>query len=250
MLDSAGFYYPGPDLMSLNIRIVLIKTWHPGNIGAVARAMKNMGLAQLVLVDPVDFPSAEATSRAGQATDVLANARVVATLAEAIADCALVIGTSARDRSIPLPALSAEQSAHKAVAEQSETPVAIVFGRERMGLHNDEIQQCHFQLNIDASPDYPVLNLSQAVQLVCYEIHKASLSAPAAAPEAYPLHQELALFQEHLAGTAHAIGFINDRHPGQVLDHLQSLFRRARLTRKELSLLRGFLTSVDKTHRK
>jgi len=234
--------------MSLNIRIVLIKTWHPGNIGAAARAMKNMGLDQLYLVDPVDFPSAEATSRAGQATDVLDNATIVPTLAAALADCALVIGTSARDRSIALPALSAEQSAQQAVAEQTQSPVAIVFGRERTGLHNDEIQQCHFQLNIDASPDYPVLNLSQAVQLVCYEIHKASLIRPETPIEAYPLQQELALFQEHLSNTAHAINFINSRHPGQVTDHLQAVFRRARLTRKELNLLRGFLTAVDKSN--
>ncbi|WP_320823195.1 RNA methyltransferase [Reinekea sp.] len=240
----------GLDHMALNIRIVLIKTWHPGNIGAAARAMKNMGLDQLYLVDPVDFPSPEATSRAGQATDVLANATIVPTLAAALADCALVIGTSARDRSIPLPALSAEQSAQQAVAEQTQSPVAIVFGRERMGLHNDEIQQCHFQLNIDASPDYPVLNLSQAVQLVCYEIHKASLIQPIRPTEAYPLHQELAHFQDHLANTAQAINFINSRHPGQVMEHLQAVFRRARLTRKELSLLRGFLTAVDKTDRR
>ncbi|MFQ3282352.1 RNA methyltransferase, partial [Reinekea sp.] len=158
--------------MPLNIKIVLIKTWHPGNIGAVARAMKNMGLHQLALVDPVDFPSEEATNRAGQATDLLENVEVFSTLAEAIADCTMVVGTSARDRTLKLPSLTAQTCAEQVVEEQEAGQVAIVFGRERMGLHNDEIQQCHFQLNIDANPDYPVLNLSQAVQIVSYEIFK------------------------------------------------------------------------------
>ncbi|WP_196158338.1 RNA methyltransferase [Reinekea sp. G2M2-21] len=238
--------------MSSNIRIVLIKTWHAGNIGATARAMKNMGLSELYLVDPVDFPSEEATSRAGQATDILQSAVVVPTLGAAIKDCALVIGTSARDRSIALPALTAEQCAEKAVLEQSKTPVALVFGRERMGLHNDEIQQCHFQVNIDANKEYPVLNLGQAVQILCYEIFKASQSqnTPKSIEEPYPLHEDLVRFQEHLEQTAYDIEFINRKHPGQTLDHLQALFRRARPTRKELSILRGFLNAAQKNHGK
>ncbi|MDN3649876.1 RNA methyltransferase [Reinekea marina] len=233
--------------MSLNIKIVLIKTWHPGNIGAVARAMKNMGLHNLTLVDPVDFPSEEATSRAGQATDILEQATVVSTLKEAIDDCTMVIGTSARDRTIKLPSLSAESCGQQVVAEQVKGNVAIVFGRERMGLHNDEIQQCHFQLNIDANPDYPVLNLSQAVQLVCYEVFKAANTAQNEAPQEseYPLHKELALFHEHLEQTMHDIGFTNEKHPGLAFDHLKALYRRARPTRKELSILRGFLNAAQ-----
>lgn len=233
--------------MLSNIRIVLIRTWHAGNIGATARAMKNMGLSNLVLVDPVDYPSDEATSRAGQANDILENARLASSLEEAIEDCTLVIGTSARDRSIRLPALTAESCAEKANQESENGTVAIVFGRERMGLSNEEIHQCHFQLNIASNPDYPVLNLSQAVQLVSWEIYKASHSRPATEEisEPYPRQRELELFYEHLATTAEQTGFLNPAHPGQVMDHFRALFRRARPTRKELSILRGFLSAVD-----
>ena len=233
--------------MTTNIRIVLIKTWHAGNIGAVARAMKNMGLTELYLVDPVDFPSNEATSRAGQATDVLENARTVAALEDALADCTLVIGTSARDRSIALPSLSAEESAIKAITQPSDAKVAFVFGRERTGMHNDEIQQCQFQLNIDAHPDYPVLNLSQAVQLVSYEIFKASkMKEIKLETESYPEIRELKLFHEHLEAVSLDSGFVNPKHTGMTLEHMQALFRRARMTRKELSIMRGFLSSVSK----
>jgi len=233
--------------MALNIRIILIQTWHPGNIGAVARAMKNMGLSELALVNPVDFPSNEAYSRAGQATDVLDHARVVSSLAEAINDCALVVGTSARDRSIRLPAYTAEQCAIEAVTLQQQAPVAIVFGRERMGLHNDDIQQCHAQLNIDANPDYPVLNLSQAVQLVCYEVFKAQQrqhQLPATEAD-YPLTEDLNRFYDHLAQTLDDIDFFNSKYPGQALDHLKALYRRARPTARELRLLRGVLSKAQ-----
>ena len=232
--------------MTLDIRIVLIKTWHSGNIGATARAMKNMGLSKLYLVDPVDFPSDEATSRAGQATDVLNNATIVSSLEEAIQDCALVIGTSARDRSIKLPALSAEKCAAMAVTEQAKTPVALVFGRERTGLHNDEIQQCHFQVNIDANPEYPVLNLGQAVQILSYEVFKAANQIQEQlTSDPYPLHKELLLFNSHLEQTANDIGLINKKHPGQTMDHLRALFRRARLTQKEMGIMRGFLNAAQ-----
>ncbi|WP_108124598.1 RNA methyltransferase [Saccharospirillum mangrovi] len=230
----------------LNIRIVLVQTWHPGNIGAAARAMKNMGLDQLVLVDPVDFPSDEAYSRAGQATDLLDNARVVATLDEAIADCGLVVATSARERSIRLPAFSAEACGREAVARQAQAPVALVFGRERMGLHNDDIQRCHAQVNIDANPEYPVLNLSQAVQLLCYEVFKAARAErPTPVEEAYPLHADLERFYDHLGQALDDIGFLNPAHPGQALEHLRALFRRARPTAKELRLLRGVLSAAQ-----
>ncbi|MEX2320318.1 MAG: RNA methyltransferase [Saccharospirillum sp.] len=238
--------------MALNIRIILIQTWHSGNIGAAARAMKNMGLSDLVLVNPVDFPSDEAYSRAGQATDVLDRARIVPSLTEAIDDCVLVVGTSARDRSIRLPAYTAEQCAEEAVSLQQQAPVAIVFGRERMGLHNDDIQQCHAQLNIDANPDYPVLNLSQAVQLVCYEVFKASqrqLQLPPVEDE-YPLNEDLNRFYDHLAQTLDDIGFINTKAPGQALDHLKALYRRARPTAKELRLLRGVLSKAQEAAEK
>lgn len=234
--------------MSLNIRIVLVQTWHPGNIGAAARAMKNMGLDQLVLVNPIDFPSDEAYNRAGKATDLLDAARVVSSLDEAIADCGLVIATSARERSIRLPALSAEQCGIEAVSRQQQAAVALVFGRERMGLHNDDIQRCQAQVNIDANPEYPVLNLSQAVQLLSYEIFKAAQTKTGPSnPEAYPLHAELERFYHHLDETLGDIGFLNPAHPGQSLDHLRALFRRAQPTAKELRLLRGVLSAAQQS---
>lgn len=236
--------------MSLNIRIVLVQTWHPGNIGAAARAMKNMGLDQLVLVNPVDFPSEEAYNRAGKATDLLDNARVVTSLDEAIADCGWVVATSARERSIRLPAFSAEACGREALVQQQQAPVALVFGRERMGLHNDDIQRCQAQVNIDANPDYPVLNLSQAVQLLSYEVFKASqVGQVQAAEEAYPLHDDLERFYDHLGETLGDIGFLNPAHPGQALDHLRALFRRARPTAKELRLLRGVLSAAQQASR-
>lgn len=232
--------------MSVNIRIVLVQTWHPGNIGAAARAMKNMGLEQLVLVNPIDFPSGEAYNRAGQATDLLDSARIVTSLDEAIADCGLVVATSARERSIRLPAMSAEACGRTAVSRQHEAPVALVFGRERMGLHNDDIQRCHAQVNIDANPDYPVLNLSQAVQLLSYEVFKAAQEQTTAKAEApYPLHADLERFYQHLGDTLGDIGFLNPAHPGQALDHLRALFRRAQPTAKELRLLRGVLSAAQ-----
>lgn len=231
----------------MNIKIVLVQTWHPGNIGAAARAMKNMGLHQLVLVNPVDFPSDEAYNRAGKATDVLDNALVVETLAEAISDCQWVVATSARDRSIRLPAFSAEACGKQAVVEQASAPVAIVFGRERMGLHNDDIQQCHAQVNIDANPEYPVLNLSQAVQLISYEVFKANQARPPASGEqdAYPLQEDLERFYQHLDEALHSIGFLKPAQPGQTMDHLRALFRRARPSSKELKLLRGVLSAAE-----
>lgn len=235
-----------------NIRIVLIKTWHPGNIGAVARAMKNMGLSSLYLVDPIAFPDDDATNRAGQATDILANATVCQSLCDAISDCSLVVGTSARNRTIQLPALNAKQAAQKSAQESAESKVAFIFGRERMGLLNEEIQQCDFQLNIDANPEYPVLNLSQAVQIVCYELfdymNQMKHDSEQKSLEPYPLHEDFERFLTHLETTANNIQFLNKSHNGQTLEHLRALFRRARLTRKELNLMRGFLTAIDKVN--
>lgn len=233
-----------------NIKIVLIQTFHPGNIGAAARAMKNMGLSQLVLVNPVDFPSDEATSRASKANDLLENAQIVSSLEEAIKDCSLVIGTSARDRSITLPALSARQAGVKLQQESHNSKVAVVFGRERMGLHNDDIQQCHMQVNIDSHPDYPVLNISQAIQLVCYEIYQAELASntdgkTSITDNAYPQHQQLESFYTHLESVLTQVDFINDKRPGQAIQNLRALYRRARPNNKELNLLRGSLKAIE-----
>lgn len=233
-----------------NIRIVLIQTFHPGNIGSAARAMKTMGLTNLWLVNPREFPHEDATAMSAGATDVLDQARVVSSLQEAIADCALVIGTSARDRTFNLPPLLPEACGEKLVQESKTVPVALVFGRERMGLHNDEIQQCHFQVNIPANPEYPVLNIAAAIQILCYEMYR-SLDRQAAAvatdqDDDYPLVDDLNQFYEHLASSLTHIGFLKPQHQGQTLPRFQRLFRRARLEKKELQLLRGMLSRIEK----
>lgn len=235
--------------MLSNIKIVLIQTFHPGNIGATARAMKNMGLSNLVLVNPVDFPSEEADARASKAEDVLRNATVVGSLKEAIADCSLVVATSARDRTIGLPHLTASEAGTKLVQESQQAKVAVVFGRERMGLHNEDIQQCHMQVNIDSHPDYPVLNISQALQIVCYEIYQAELNrseSPEEEVEDFPLHKELEGFYQHLESSLHTANFLDDKRPGQAMKNLRALFRRARPNKKELNLLYGAIKALGK----
>ena len=233
--------------MLSHIKIVLIQTFHPGNIGAAARAMKNMGLSELVLVDPIDFPHDEAISRAGQATDLLEKAVIAESLQQAVADCSLVIATSARERSIPLPVLTAEEAGRKLVTEALRHKVALVFGPERTGLHNDDIRQCQMQVNIDSNPAYPVLNIAQAIQILCYEIYQASGHASEAAVEDsdYPLTHELESFYQHLEGVLTASGFIDQKRPGQAMAHLRTMFGRARPTQKELKLLWGALRSLE-----
>ncbi|MBV1786591.1 RNA methyltransferase [Marinobacterium sp. D7] len=235
--------------MLSNIRIVLVQTFHPGNIGAAARAMKNMGLSQLYLVDPRAFPDPEAESRAAGAKDLLADAVVVGSVEEAIADCQLVIGTSARERSYDLPLLDLETTAGVAVQEAHSGQIAILFGRETMGLNNTEMLLCNRHLYIDANPDYPVLNVAQAIQLVCYELRRAANKAEAATvePAPYPRQQEMVLFYEHLERVLRLTNFIIPQHEGRVLDKLKRYFNRSRPEKTELGMLRGILNSVEET---
>lgn len=230
-----------------NIKIVLLQTYHPGNIGSAARAMKTMGLTNLCLVRPRLFPHEEARAMAANAEDILEQAKIYESLEEAIEDCQLVIGTSARDRTFSLPPLLPEQCAEKLVGEAIETPVALVFGRERMGLHNDEIQQCHFQVNIPANPNYPVMNIASAIQVLCYEIFRnfSSDSIRGVTDVEYPLNKELNQFHEHLEATLTKISFLKEQHQGQTMTRFKRLFRRARLEKKELNLLRGLLTRIE-----
>lgn len=232
-----------------NIRIVLINTFHPGNIGAAARAMKNMGLKQLWLVDPQEFPSPEADARAAGGIDLLENAVVVNTLEEAIADCQLVLGTSARtQRSFDLPLVDARTAATQMVAESAQGQIALVFGRETMGLHNNELQQCNLHVYIPANPEYPVLNVAQAIQLLCYELWIAA-QAPVSQPaqDTYPRQREMALFYEHLEKVLRLTQFIIPQHEGKVLDKLRRYFNRSRPEKTELNMLRGILASVEET---
>jgi len=235
--------------MLSNVRIVLVETFHPGNIGAAARALKNMGLTQLWLVNPREFPSAEAEARAAGAKDILETTRVVATVEEAIADCQLVVGTSARERSYDLPLQDLETAATQIWQEAQEGEIAILFGRETMGLNNQEMLLCNRHLFIDANPEYPVLNVSQAIQLVCYELRRATrvIDAATLEPAPYPRQHEMVLFFEHLERVLRRVNFIIPQHEGRVLDKLRRYFNRTRPEKAEMGMLRGILNAVEAT---
>jgi tRNA (cytidine32/uridine32-2'-O)-methyltransferase len=236
-----------------NIRIVLVNTSHTGNIGSAARAMKTMGLSQLVLVDPVSAPDGKSIALAAGAGDVLANANIVSTLSEAVAGCGLVIGTSARSRTLSWPMLEPRGCGEKMINELPNYPVALVFGRENNGLSNDELQLCQFHVCIPANPDYSSLNLAAAVQTLCYELRMAYLNLsrsqyPENHPEdtEYPLVEDLEGFYSHLEQTLIKTNFIIAKHPGMVMAKLRRLYNRARPETQELNILRGILASVDK----
>ena len=235
-----------------HIKIVLVNTSHPGNIGATARAMKNMGLTRLALVNPMEFPSGVAVGRAASALDILERAEVVETLVEAIADCALVIGSSARSRSLPWPMLTPEQSAEKLVKEGRSAQVALVFGREDSGLNNEELQLCHFHVQIPASSEYSSLNLAAAVMVLCYEIRRAVLwDAETAARAEDDWDQERATveqveyFYEHLERVLVGIDFHDPDNPRQLMQRMRRLFGRVRIDAMEMNILRGILTNIE-----
>ncbi|MFL6651385.1 MAG: RNA methyltransferase, partial [Sulfurifustaceae bacterium] len=154
------------------IRVVLVRPSHPGNVGGVARAMKNMGLDQLRLVAPSSYPSPEAEARAADAADILARAVVCAELDEAIGTCHFIVGTTARSRRIEWPALNPADAAARLLQEAERGPVAVLFGHERTGLTNAELDRCHALVSIPANPEYPSLNLVCAVQIIAYEIYR------------------------------------------------------------------------------
>lgn len=238
------------------IRVVLVNTTHPGNIGAAARALKNMGLSRLYLVAPKDFPAERAVWRAANALDVLEAAVVVDTLEEAIGDCGLVVGTSARERRIPWPLLDPRECGERVWRESAEHDVAMVFGREDRGLTNEELQQCTFHVHIPANPEYSSLNLGAAVQVLTYEVRMASLAdAEGRIP---PLSQwdvpparaaDLEMYFRHLEEALVDIGFHDPDNPRQTMPRLRRLYGRIRLDEMELSILRGVLTAVQRAGR-
>ncbi|MCF6437207.1 tRNA (cytosine(32)/uridine(32)-2'-O)-methyltransferase TrmJ [Pseudoalteromonas sp. MMG022] len=236
-----------------DIRIVLVNTSHSGNIGSVARAMKTMGLSKLYLVDPACEVDSHASALAAGATDVLGNATVVSELSEAIEECALTIGTSARSRTLSWPMVEPRECAQKLVSGSETGPVALVFGRENSGLTNEELQLCNYHVCIPANPQYSSLNLAMAVQTLTYETRMAFLDCQEKQPEeddaVYPSAQQMALFYEHLESTLNETGFIIKQHPGMVMTKLKRLFNRARPEDQELNILRGILTSINKSTR-
>ncbi|MEJ2604159.1 MAG: RNA methyltransferase [Gammaproteobacteria bacterium] len=235
----------------MSIRIVLVGTTHPGNIGATARAMKNMGLADLVLVAPRSFPHEEATARASGAEDVLQRARVVASLEEAVADCIWVAGASARQRSLSWPELSAREAAEKAVALSGSGAVALVFGPEKSGLSNEDLARCQALVYIPTSPDFSSLNLAMAVQVVTYEVlvqHAATRQPPVR--DVRPATSgEMENFYRHLEELLLAAGFLDPDNPRHLMKRLRRLFARAEPDMNEVNILRGILASLEPVRR-
>ncbi|WP_263142507.1 tRNA (cytosine(32)/uridine(32)-2'-O)-methyltransferase TrmJ [Pseudomonas sp. RIT-PI-AD] len=248
--------------MLQNIRVVLVNTSHPGNIGGVARAMKNMGLSRLVLVDPEVFPSDEASARASGASDLLERAQVVGTLEEALVGCTVALGTSARDRQIPWPLLDPRECASVCLDQVGAGgEVALVFGREYAGLTNAELQRCHYHVHIPSDPEFSSLNLATAVQVLTYEVRMAWLAAQgkptkmekleaAAEQNAQPVTlDELELFYGHLESTLVQVGFLDPQRPRHLMSRLRRLFGRSAISKLEMNILRGILTETQKAVR-
>ena len=230
------------------IRIVLVGTTHPGNIGAVARAIKNMGLSDLALVSPRYFPHDEATARASGADDVLDAATVHASLADAIADCVYTIGASARSRTINWPTLDARDAAARVVTESAQGNVAVVFGPEKTGLENADLDLCDALLSIPANPEFSSLNLAMAVQVVTYEIRAAGAEKQPEYVADAPLatSDELEHFYAHLEQVLTDVGFLDPDNPRHLMRRLRRLFIRARPDQNEVNILRGFLSAIER----
>ena len=234
------------------MRMVMVNTTHPGNIGAAARAMKNMGLNRLYLVEPKEYPAEKAVWRAAGALDVLDKTVVVSSLEEAIADCGLVVGTSARGRRIPWPMLTPRECGERAVAEVSTHEIAVVFGREDRGLTNEELQKCNFHVHIPSNPEYGVLNVASALQVICYEIRVAWLTATEGhAPkfedwDVPPADQaQMEHYFRHLEETLAQLNFLDPDNPKQTVTRIRRLYNRLRMDEMELAILRGMLTSMQ-----
>jgi tRNA/rRNA methyltransferase len=229
------------------IRVVLSRPSHPGNIGAAARAMKTMGLAQLVLVRPKRFPAAEARAMASGATDILESARVCADLDEALAGTAFSLALSARPRELSHRPLDARGAALALVAAARHCEVAIVFGNETVGLTNGEVLSCSGLARIPASDAYASLNLAQAVQVMAYEIRIAALAPAGPSPKSDPaLHEDLERLYAHLERSLAASGFLHPRDPRKLMERLRRLIARAKLEKAEVSILRGMLAAWDR----
>ncbi len=225
---------------------MLVGTTHPGNIGAAARAMKVMGLERLYLVSPLKFPSSEATAMASSADDVLENAVTVDSFMDAIAGCSLVLGTTARLRSLPQPLLDPRTAAGRVASEAGQHELALVFGREKSGLSNEEAKHCHALINIPTSERYSSLNLAQAVQILAYEVHLALLGGGPG--ETLPAdwqpvaHERLEIYFQRLEESLLAIRFLNPDQPKRLMQRLRRLYLRARPDENEFNILSGIVS--------
>jgi tRNA (cytidine32/uridine32-2'-O)-methyltransferase len=227
------------------VRIVLVEPQHPGNIGAAARAMKTMGLSDLALVRPDRFPHKDATDMAVGAADLLDAARVFQDLRAAVGDCSYVVGSSARLRSLPHNTQTPRELAERVAAEVGGR-IAILFGPERVGLSNADMEACHALVSIPADPQFRVLNLAAAVQIVCYELRLAAAPGLAGKPERTPVDQhEMELFFGHLERVLVDLKFLNPKHPRQLMRRLKRMYARAAPDQNEMNILRGILAAID-----
>ena len=236
----------------MSIRIVLVDPAHPGNIGAVARAMKNMGLSELHLVRPKFFPNSEATARASGADDVLDAARVYENFEDAIADCGLVVGTSARSRHLSFDLVEPRECALQVASAAQTGHVAVVFGSERTGLQNEDLARCNLLVTIPTHPEYSSLNLAMAVQVLAYEIWlNIRPEVPAAPPLEVPLASatEMSKLYAHIEEVLDYIDFRDRTGGGHLMARIRRLFNRARLDQNEMNILRGILTAVQARRR-
>ena len=256
--------------MYTNVRIIMMNTSHPGNIGAVARAMKNMGLADLWLVSPKSFPDIVAERRASGAKDILANAVVVDTFDEAINSCVTVIGASARGRKIPWPVMNPRDCAKKvreiANSSSDNKTVAIVLGREDRGLTNDELQRCNYHVHIPTNPDYSSLNVAMALQVVAYELRMDYLlysglgdiaeTASTLSSEDDGWDEDSATVSDveglvaHLEEVMTDVEFFDPENPRQLIPRLRRLYQRCSMDKIEVNIMRGFLTAITKAIKK
>jgi len=232
------------------VRIILVATSHPGNIGSTARAMKTMGLNSLYLVKPKLFPDYKAHEMAAGADDLLAKAVVTDTLEEALHGCQLILATSARPRGLSLPGLIPSSAADLVRSQTDETQIAIVFGREHAGLTNEELLKCHYHINIPSNPEYSSLNLAQAVQIIAYELRMKLLSPKAEVSlrdDAYATADEIEQFYDHLKEVFIEINFLKANNPRRLMQRVRRLFNRINLEQMEVSILRGMLSQIQKS---
>lgn len=241
-----------------NIRIVLVETSHPGNIGAAARAMKNMHLQDLVLVNPQEYPSGKARARAAGAVDVLESARVVTSLDEALSDCSLVFGASARERRLGISLVDPRQAAGQIMDHGQDEKVAILFGREKCGLSNEELERCHYHIYIPSNEQYPSLNMAASVQVICYELHMA-LRGNQPAPlntktrvddaERPASVENMERMYQHMESVLIKLGMIYPDNPMLLMRRMRNLYNRAGMDQREVKMQRGILTAIEKLYK-
>ncbi|WP_290651583.1 RNA methyltransferase [Aquisalimonas sp.] len=233
-----------------HIRMVLVEPSLAANVGAAARAMKTMGLSEFHLVAPRQFPHPNATAMASGADDLLAAARVHETLDQALAGATLVLGLSARQRTLSCPVANPREAAAMVLGEAESRPVAVLFGRERVGLTNAELDRCHRLVHIPANPDYSSLNIAASVQVMAYELRMASLAGETVAQprSQWPpaTADDMERLYEHLERVLQRIDFLDPSNPRALMRRMRLFIGRARPDRNEMQILRGILAHVEK----